>query len=355
MTNRNLFISYSHVDQNFAKKLASMLADEGLNIWIDVEDIPAGENWRNAIDEGLKTAEIMLLIVSPESMASAEVQAEWNYFLDERKTVIPIQLRQADIPSRLRLIQRVDFSKESTVFEEDYARLRDRLMGADAALNTVAKKAPIKSVHPETPSHQPSPKDNSANRTQIMVAIIGTVGVIIAAVIGLLPTFLNRAAPVDSATSTATSKATQSLAATTATSPSATSTPTVPVGTYKTTVIYNGADSLVVRAEAASNLSGLVLRSVNEDITLTEYFPALEQVGNVINPGQCLVFFRDGEEPPPPRGCRETLEYKSPRGETFWYDNNANRARDLAKVRDGAVLGICSSGGGAGSCDFSSS
>lgn len=360
MTKQNLFISYSHVDQSFAAQLASLLGREGLNIWIDVEDIPSGENWRNAIDEGLKTAEIMLLIVSPESMDSAEVQAEWNYFLDEKKTVIPVLLRPADIPSRLRPIQRLDFSQPGAHFLENYARLRDRLKGAAATMSSEVGQAPfsIKAVPQTAPPVAAPAKDNGANRTQIIVAVIGTVGVIVAAVIGLLPSLVNRPADTNSANATNTVPAGGAATALSTSTPAplpATSTPSVPVGTFATTVIFNGEDSLVVRAEAASNLTGLVLRSVKEDVTLSELFPALGQVANIIQAGQCLVFIRSGESPPPPRGCQENLEYEFPQGATFWYDNTANRARDLVLVRDGAVLGICSAGGGAGSCDFSSS
>jgi len=77
MPKNNVFISYARIDEGFARQIASLLSKEGLSVWIDVEDIPAGERWSNAIQQGLDKAEVMLLIVTPESMASKNVADEW--------------------------------------------------------------------------------------------------------------------------------------------------------------------------------------------------------------------------------------------------------------------------------------
>ena len=68
-----VFISYSRVDKDFAHKLAVSLSKLGVHIWIDIEDIPAGMNWGNAIQRGLDVCDLMILILSPESMASQNV------------------------------------------------------------------------------------------------------------------------------------------------------------------------------------------------------------------------------------------------------------------------------------------
>jgi hypothetical protein len=42
-----VFISYSRKDIEFARKLAASLSEAGINVWIDVEDVPPGTNWSN--------------------------------------------------------------------------------------------------------------------------------------------------------------------------------------------------------------------------------------------------------------------------------------------------------------------
>ncbi|MEP7287692.1 MAG: SUMF1/EgtB/PvdO family nonheme iron enzyme [Chloroflexota bacterium] len=107
-----LFISYSRTDEAFVRRLAAHLDNLGVDIWLDVEDIPAGMKWSTAIQEGLRSCDLMLLILSPDSMASINVEDEWQYYLDRKKPIIPILLRPADIHFQLTRIQYIDFHKQ---------------------------------------------------------------------------------------------------------------------------------------------------------------------------------------------------------------------------------------------------
>lgn len=48
-----VFISYSRKDEAFARWLAASLSQLGADVWIDIEDIPAGMKWSSAIQQGL--------------------------------------------------------------------------------------------------------------------------------------------------------------------------------------------------------------------------------------------------------------------------------------------------------------
>ena len=105
--------------------IAEKLSNQGAHIWMDVANIPAGMKWHNAIQEGLDTAETMLLIVTPEAMASSNVADEWEYFHSKRKTIIPLYLRAVDsMPFQLNRIQRIDFRSD---FDAGYMRLERAL------------------------------------------------------------------------------------------------------------------------------------------------------------------------------------------------------------------------------------
>lgn len=105
----SIFISYSRTDEAFARDLATTLAQLGADIWIDIEDIPAGMKWSTAIQQGLDTADALIVVISPPAMASRNVEDEWQYALDQGKPIIPVLLREAKVHFQLNRIQWIDF------------------------------------------------------------------------------------------------------------------------------------------------------------------------------------------------------------------------------------------------------
>ena len=128
-----IFISYRRDDEVFARRLATSLSDAGADVWIDVDDIPAGMKWSTAIQQGLKLCDVLIVLITPESMASGNVEDEWQYFLDEGKPVIPVLLREAEVHFQLRRIQYVDF--ESQPYDVAFAQLHGELRRRGAALD----------------------------------------------------------------------------------------------------------------------------------------------------------------------------------------------------------------------------
>ena len=68
-----LFYSYAHEDENLRKKfekhLSSLKRQNFIETWHD-RMIMAGTNWASDIDDHLKTADIILLLVSSDFIAS---------------------------------------------------------------------------------------------------------------------------------------------------------------------------------------------------------------------------------------------------------------------------------------------
>ncbi|WP_119071970.1 toll/interleukin-1 receptor domain-containing protein [Aggregatilinea lenta] len=104
-----VFISYSRHDMEFANKIATSLLEYGVEAWLDTRDIVPGVKWSKAVQAGLDSCQTMLLIVSPNSMASSNVEDEWQYFLDQEKIVIPILYRPANLHFQLNRFQYIDF------------------------------------------------------------------------------------------------------------------------------------------------------------------------------------------------------------------------------------------------------
>lgn len=112
--NDHVFICYSRKDENFVLKLATGLKDRGVPVWVDQWDIPSGANWNRTIEKALNECARLLLVLSPSSVESDEVQCEWLSALDEKKFVVPILYQPCHIPFRLKPIQYIDFTSRSS-------------------------------------------------------------------------------------------------------------------------------------------------------------------------------------------------------------------------------------------------
>ena len=107
-----VFISHSSKDDGFVNKLLPKLKAKGINLWVDHENIQPGQDWDTAIEDALKTSKSMVLVVSTHSIASDSVKREWSFFLEEQKPIFPIEIEACELPVRLRLHQKIDFTTD---------------------------------------------------------------------------------------------------------------------------------------------------------------------------------------------------------------------------------------------------
>ena len=94
-----LFITYSHKDVKAKDQLITYLAamkSEGLiKIWQDNEILP-GDTWRDSISKNLDETDILLYLVSADSLASKNCNKELVEALNTNVRVIPIILEHCD-------------------------------------------------------------------------------------------------------------------------------------------------------------------------------------------------------------------------------------------------------------------
>jgi hypothetical protein len=99
-----VFLSYSHKDDAHRRELESQLAPLRrlglIELWSD-RDIDAGSEWRGAIDAHLEAADVILLLVSSDFIASAycyDVEMKRALERHEQGTarVIPVIVRDVD-------------------------------------------------------------------------------------------------------------------------------------------------------------------------------------------------------------------------------------------------------------------
>jgi hypothetical protein len=136
-----IFISYSRKDEVFALSLEDSLSSVGADYWIDKAHIRAGENWRNAIDKALKLCDVMLLVISPDSVASRHVQEEWQYFHSKDKPIIPLIYRPAELHYQLESNERIVFHLRP--YDKAFAELHRQLIETGVTLKPLPRIDPI--------------------------------------------------------------------------------------------------------------------------------------------------------------------------------------------------------------------
>ena len=108
---KSIFLSYSSHDYFFAEMLAIKLEEkQSFRLWRDLGAIRAGDDWRNAIEDGIKASTAVVVALSEASAASAYVTYEWAYALGLRRPVVPVKLATCKVHPRLEVIQHFDFS-----------------------------------------------------------------------------------------------------------------------------------------------------------------------------------------------------------------------------------------------------
>ena len=108
-----VFISYSHHDKTFARKLAGVLEGRGMKVWWDYDSLKGGQDWQKELELGIKQCDFFLVILTPEAVDSEWVGNEITYATLAQKTVIPLCLKNCDIPIGLIKKHYIDFERQT--------------------------------------------------------------------------------------------------------------------------------------------------------------------------------------------------------------------------------------------------
>jgi hypothetical protein len=109
-----VFISYSTADAHFVDQLTADLISEHLRVWVDRRESVPGDSFPQRIAEGLISADVFLIVLSPASVNSGWVQRELNSALvretdDKKLRIVPILLKDCTIPILVRAKHYADF------------------------------------------------------------------------------------------------------------------------------------------------------------------------------------------------------------------------------------------------------
>ena len=104
-----VFISYSRNDMEFVQHLAGDLQRTGLDVWWDLSDIQGSDVWERKIEEGLRSSQYFIVVLTPASLESRWVRREYLSADNKSLKIIPLKLKTCnEMPLTLRDIQPID-------------------------------------------------------------------------------------------------------------------------------------------------------------------------------------------------------------------------------------------------------
>lgn len=105
-----IFISYNHDDGDFADNLREKIKEAGFEPWIDIAGLHAGEDWRAEIDQAIKEAAALIVVMTPKAKESEYVTYEWAFAWGAGVKVIPVLLKPTELHPRLETLHYLDFT-----------------------------------------------------------------------------------------------------------------------------------------------------------------------------------------------------------------------------------------------------
>jgi hypothetical protein len=142
-----IYISYQRDDQPFVVELAQRLKNAGHTLTYDVDELSAGVDWRTALDTGLKTSEIFIVVVSKSTQRSqyvlAEVGAARAYALESgRMLLVPLIIDDTPPPLSIQDIHAIiQPDKNLDVIVPKIEGSISTFMGRRAAMEAAASEA----------------------------------------------------------------------------------------------------------------------------------------------------------------------------------------------------------------------
>lgn len=122
---QKIFISYSRKDMDFARKFAGDLEKAGYDVWWDISDLRGGDDWVRQIPAAIETSHFIIIVLSPNSIASEWVEKEYTQALSLRKKIIPVMLEPCNVPFALNTINYSNFSTGE--YEENFKNILSAL------------------------------------------------------------------------------------------------------------------------------------------------------------------------------------------------------------------------------------
>jgi len=117
MLPKEIFLSHSDFDHDFATQVAEMLRNHGIPVWFSANCIKGAQQWHDEIGSALNRCDWFVIILSPHAVDSMWVKRELLYALQQRRLVdkiIPLLFKPCNYKEfswTLSQFQMIDFTR----------------------------------------------------------------------------------------------------------------------------------------------------------------------------------------------------------------------------------------------------
>lgn len=142
---QKLFISYSRRQTPFVDRFAAYLENSGYPLWLDYQRLIPARPWMDQIEAGVAESDVVLLIVSKDSLASPNVEPEWRWALKLKKRIILVIFEATPLPIELQDREWVDFR---SWYGKSLQRLKILIDAPQAGVKSAAPQSGFKASIP---------------------------------------------------------------------------------------------------------------------------------------------------------------------------------------------------------------
>lgn len=111
-----VFVSYSRQNGREVNLLARKLEDAGHKVWLDRSAIQGGARWQEEIVRGIEKANVFVIVLSPQSIESENVERELGLARVTAKRILPVMLQRVSVPQKMQYalgsLEIIDISAE---------------------------------------------------------------------------------------------------------------------------------------------------------------------------------------------------------------------------------------------------
>lgn len=126
-----VFISHSHADKPFARRLSIDLAALGAQVWLDEAEMRIGDSLFDKIQQAIDSVDFLAVVLSPASVKSAWVNEEVKQAMSAqlagaKPKVLPLLLHEVVLPGFLREKLYGDF-REEAAYDRSLAQVAESI------------------------------------------------------------------------------------------------------------------------------------------------------------------------------------------------------------------------------------
>jgi hypothetical protein len=178
----DVFLSYSSQDQAMADAACGVLETRGLRCWMAPRNILAGKEWSAAIIEGIEQSRSFVLVFSANANQSRQVLREVERAVAKGIPILPLRVQDLKPSKGLEYFISSQHWQDALTppLESHLERLAETVK---RLLGEAATPPPIAASRPVTPPLAPTPPARRWRIPRTALAALGTVAVIVCAVI----------------------------------------------------------------------------------------------------------------------------------------------------------------------------